>query len=136
MGILKRLPGTTIRRHDDAEGVRWSPVPPYEILENRHLPFARLCAIARFGRCWNLLCNSGRFRTSAPLLWRDGGSPYARGMRVAEAVQASCGRMHAIAPKRLAAALLDVLVGEAGVPAAEARAALERDAREAAWDRS
>ena len=135
-GILKRLPGTVIGRHDAEEGVRWSPVPPYEILENRHIPYARMRAIERFGRCWNLLCNSGRFRTSAPLLWRDGGSPYARGMRVAETLFATCGRMHAIGPKRLAAALFEVLVGEAGVSAAEARAALERDAREAAWDRS
>ncbi|MGI5868619.1 MAG: B12-binding domain-containing radical SAM protein [Kiritimatiellia bacterium] len=136
VGILKRLPGTAIGRHDAAEGVRWSPLPPYEILENRRMPFARLRAIERFGRCWNLLVNSGRFRTSAPMLWRDGGSPYARGMRVMETVFAASGRMHAIGPKRLAAALHDVLVGEAGVPDAEVRAALERDAREAAWDRS
>lgn len=135
VGILKRLPGTAIGRHDAAEGVRWSPVPPYEILENRCIPFERMRAIARFGRCWNWLGNSGRFRTSAPMLWRDGGSPYARAMRVTETLFATCGRMHAIGPKRLAAVLYDVLVDEAGVPAAEARAALERDAREAAWDR-
>ena len=136
VGILKRLPGTAIGRHDAEAGVRWSPVPPCEILENRHVPYARMRAIARFGRCWNLLCNSGRFRASAPLLWRDGGSPYARAMRVAETLYATCGRMHAIGPKRLAAAIGEVLVGEAGVSAAEAHAALERDARDAAWDRS
>src|SRR4029453_7834170 len=48
VGILKRLRGTPIVRHDSAWGVRYSPLAPYEILENRLLDFATLQRLRRF----------------------------------------------------------------------------------------
>ena len=136
VGILKKLPGTAIGRHDEAFAVRWSPVPPYEILENNLISFEEMRNLERFSRCWDLLYNRGRFKASARLLWRDGASPFARVNRVSSMVYSQCGRMHAISPKRLAEAVFTVLTTDGGVPESEAKAALEYDARESAWDRS
>jgi len=69
VGILKRLRGTPIIRHDAEWGMKYSPWPPYEILENRSLDFATLARLRRFAAFWDLYGNSGNFRTSLPLLW-------------------------------------------------------------------
>ncbi len=136
VGILKRLPGTAIGKHDEAYAVKWSPVPPYEILQNNLLSFVQMRELERFSRCWDLLYNRKRFRGSVQMLWRDGTSPFKSVSKVAAFIYEKSGRMHAISPKRLAEAVLHVLVHSCGIPEVEARAALERDARESAWDRS
>ena len=136
VGILKRLPGTAIGKHDETYAVKWSPVPPYEILQNNLLSFVQLRELERFSRCWDLLHNRNRFHTSARMLRRDGASPFERVLKVASFVYGRVGRMHAISPKRLAEAVFEVLVNTSGVSEGEAKAALERDARESAWDRS
>lgn len=129
VGVLKCLPGTSIHRFDADECVRWNPLPPYEILENRHYTFARLREMGRFAKCWDLLFNRGRFCTSAPLLWADGGSPFVRVMDVAEVIYATYQRLHALGPKRIAEALRTVLVNRLGLSEAHVMAALESDAR-------
>lgn len=136
VGILKKLPGTSIGGHDRAYAMKWNPLPPYEILENNLISFEAMRGLERFSRCWDMLYNRGRFRASVPLLWRDGASPYSRVATVAESVYEKSGRMHSLSPKRLAESVYDVLTCKSGVSEAEAKAALERDARESAWDRS
>lgn len=136
VGILKRLPGTAIGRHDKEFSVKWSPVPPYEILENSTFSFEAMREMERFSRCWDMLYNRGRFRTSTPMLWRDGASPFSRVLKVSTSVYDKVGRMHAVSPKRLADSVLEVLTRECSVAESEARAALERDARESAWKNS
>ena len=72
IGILKKLSGTTINRHDQVYGMVYSPDPPYEILQNDLIPFAQMQAMKRLARFWDLVYNSGNFRRTAPLLWEDG----------------------------------------------------------------
>jgi len=69
VGILKRLRGTPIVRHDAEFQMRYSPHPPYELLSNRDLDFPTMQRLRRFARYWDLVANSGNFRTSTPLLW-------------------------------------------------------------------
>ncbi len=71
VGILKRLRGTPIIRHDAAFGMKYSPYPPYEILENNDLDFATLARLRRFAGFWDLYGNSGNFTSSLPLLWKS-----------------------------------------------------------------
>lgn len=61
VGILKRLRGTPIVRHDSEWGMVYSPKPPYEILQNQLLDFATLSKVRRFARFWDLFANSGNF---------------------------------------------------------------------------
>ncbi|MGE4560643.1 MAG: DUF4080 domain-containing protein [Desulfobulbus sp.] len=72
IGILKKLSGTAINRHDQVYGMVYSPDPPYEILQNDLIPFAEMQEMKRFARFWDLVYNSGNFRRTAPLLWEDG----------------------------------------------------------------
>ncbi|MEN9575380.1 MAG: hypothetical protein RL514_3235 [Verrucomicrobiota bacterium] len=69
VGILKRLRGTPIVRHDAEFALRYSGQPPYELLQNRDLDFPLMQRLRRFARYWDLVANSGNFRTSTPLLW-------------------------------------------------------------------
>ena len=72
IGILKKLSGTTINRHDQVYGMIYSPDPPYEILKNDLISFGAMQEMKRLARFWDLVYNSGNFRRTAPLLWEDG----------------------------------------------------------------
>jgi len=70
IGILKKLSGTHINRHDTEHGMVYSDIPPYDILKNNQLSFFDIQTMKRFARFWDLSYNSGNFKTSLPLLWR------------------------------------------------------------------
>ena len=74
VGILKRLRGTPIIRHDVEWGMVYSPNPPYEVLQTRVIDFPTLGRLKRFAAFWDLFANSGRFSAALPLLW-SGASP-------------------------------------------------------------
>ena len=50
VGILKRLRGTPIIRHDAEWGMIYNAHPPYEILQNKLLDFATMQRLRRFGK--------------------------------------------------------------------------------------
>ncbi|MCC7204410.1 MAG: B12-binding domain-containing radical SAM protein [Phycisphaeraceae bacterium] len=133
VGLLKRLRGTPISRHDADFGMVYSPHPPYEILANSLLDFATMQRLRRFARYWDLLANSGRFIATLPLLWSMPGSPaaspFAAFLALTDWVHARTGQTHAIALARLRALLGEYLVQTLGRPAEVIHDALERDAR-------
>ncbi len=69
VGILKRLRGTPIARHNDEWQMVYSPDAPYEILQNKLLTFDDTQRLRRFARHWDLVFNSGNFVETAPLIW-------------------------------------------------------------------
>jgi len=69
VGILKRLRGTPIVRHDAEWRMIYNPQPPYEILQNKLIDFATMQRLRRFGRYWDLVGNSGNFIETTPLIW-------------------------------------------------------------------
>ena len=71
IGILKKLSGTTLDRHDIKFGMRYSDIPPYDILSNDLLSFKDIQNMKRFARFWDLTYNSGNFKKSIVLLWKD-----------------------------------------------------------------
>jgi hypothetical protein len=71
IGILKKLSGTAISRHDRECGMVYSPDPPYEILCNDLIPFARMQEMKRLARFWDLVYNSGNFGRTVRMLWPD-----------------------------------------------------------------
>src|SRR5882724_474526 len=81
VGILKRLRGTPITRHDAEWEMVYHEHPPYEIMRNKLLDFAALQRLRRFARYWDLVGNSGNFISTTPLLWRGGESPFWEFMR-------------------------------------------------------
>jgi radical SAM superfamily enzyme YgiQ (UPF0313 family) len=71
LGILKKLSGTAINRHDEQHDMLYSTIPPYELLQNNLISFARMQELKRMARYWDLVYNSGNFRSTVPLLWPD-----------------------------------------------------------------
>ena len=69
VGILKRLRGTPIVRHNAEWLMVYNAHPAYELLQNRLLDFATMQRLRRFARYWDLVGNSGNFITTTPLLW-------------------------------------------------------------------
>jgi radical SAM superfamily enzyme YgiQ (UPF0313 family) len=87
VGLLKRLRGAPIARHDGPEAMVYSPAPPYEILRNRVIDFPTMQRLRRFARYWELVGNSGNFVDTLPLFWA--GAPSAGGLRVAERLRSA-----------------------------------------------
>lgn len=96
VGILKRLRGTPIVRHDGEWAMIYSPHAPYEVLSTRLIDFATMCRLRRLARYWDLLANSGRFVHSLPLLLA-GESPFARFMYLSDWLWTTTKQTHGIA---------------------------------------
>lgn len=119
VGILKRLRGTPIVRHDQAWGMVYNPHPPYEVLQTKLISFAQMQRMRRFARYWDLVANSGNFVRSKTLLWRAPvsgtlGSPFAAFLKWSDWLYARLGRTDAIALGRLAGFLFQYLTEELG----------------------
>jgi radical SAM superfamily enzyme YgiQ (UPF0313 family) len=130
VGILKRLRGTPIVRHDAEWQMVYNPQPPYEILQNRLIDFATMQRFRRFAKYWDLVGNSGNFVATAPLLWRDA-SPCANFLRLTDWLYARLGRTDTIALARLAELVFEFLTGELKLGAATVAEALCAD-----WQRA
>lgn len=72
IGILKKLSGTTLSRHDEIYGMKYCDKPPYDILKNDLISFEQMQKMKRFARFWDMVYNSGNFKRIAPLLWKEG----------------------------------------------------------------
>ena len=75
VGILKRLRGTPIFRHDAEWQMIYNTHPAYEILQNKLIDFATMQRLRRFARYWDLVGNSGNFVATTPLIWTGFGVP-------------------------------------------------------------
>ena len=131
VGILKRLRGTPIVRHDAEWQMIYNPHPPYEILQNKLVDFATMQRLRRFARYWDLIGNSGNFVESTPLIWdvaqvsdlcKNKGnftdqrsvppSPFAAFLRFSDWLHGRTGRTDSIALVRLMELLFEFLTGE------------------------
>ena len=129
VGILKRLRGTPIGRHDAEWGMVYNPHPPYEILQSRLIDFATMQRMRRFARYWDLVGNSGNFVESAPLIWSGGASPFRAFMRWSDWLHGRIGRTDGIALARLMELLFEFLVSDLKLDVAETAGAMWNDYR-------
>ncbi len=120
VGLLKRLRGTPIVRHDRDWGMVYSPSPPYEILQTKLIDFFTMQRLRRFARYWDLVANSGNFSEVAPAL-----STFEHFMRFSDWLYAETRQTHGIARSRLAE-LLGAYLGREITPS---KAATSRQAK-------
>jgi len=128
VGLLKRLRGTPIFRHDEEWGMVYSPIPPYEILQNRLIDFFTMQQLSRFAHCWDLVGNSGRFVETTPLFWTDGASPFAEFRRFSDWLCARESRRVGIALPHLLEQVFVFLTRERGLASVAVAESLCRDA--------
>jgi hypothetical protein len=127
VGILKRLRGAPIARHDNEWGMVYNPFPPYEILKTRTMSAAELGQIRRFARAFDLVANRGNFEESLPMLWQGGGSPFIQFLAWSEWLCAQVPTTQGVALTRLLELWFRYLTQEAGLPPREVAAAIWRD---------
>ncbi len=125
VGILKRLRGTSIDRHSDRFGIRYSPDAPYNILCSGLIDFKTMQGLSRFARYWEMVANTGRFGHTLPLLL--GSDPYTRFLRFSDWLYATTQQTHRIALERLFDLIQQWLTEEAGMNAETTLAALVLD---------
>lgn len=101
VGILKRLRGTPIIRHDAEWQMVYSPSPPYEILQTKLIDFETMQRLRRFARYWDLVANSGNFLESTPLIWKDA-SPFQSFLQFSDWLFARSRATHGISLGHLA----------------------------------
>lgn len=116
VGILKRLRGTPIVRHDSEWQMVYSLQPPYEILQNKLIDFAAMQRLRRFARYLDLVANSGNFVESTPLVWSVGtGSPFWSFLRFSDWLFGRIGRNHSIGLDHLGESIFRYLTDELGI---------------------
>ncbi len=127
VGILKRLRGTPIVRHDAEWQMIYSPHPTYEILQTRLIDFPTMQRLRRFARYWDLVGNSGNFLETTPLIWSNDASPFHAFLRWSDWLYGRTGRTDAIALSRLMEFLFSFLTGELQLPPRPVAEAMWRD---------
>ncbi len=99
LGILKRLRGVPLNRHNEQYQLRYNPQAPYNILTTRDIDFTGMQRVNRFARFWDMIANSGRFKNTLPLIVSD--SPFNYFMQLSDSLYQSSGRTWKISLKRL-----------------------------------
>jgi radical SAM superfamily enzyme YgiQ (UPF0313 family) len=112
VGILKRLRGAPVARHDEEWRMIYDPNPPCEILQTAQCDFAAMQRLRRFARYWDLVGNSGNFVETTPLIWSGGASPFESFMRWSVWLHERVKRTDAIALTRLMESLFVFLTDE------------------------
>jgi len=129
VGILKRLRGTPIVRHDAEWGMVYSPHAPYEVLETKVMDFATLQKMRRFARYWDLVANSGNFVQTLPMIWEEG-SAFWGFMKFGEWLYDRTGeRTHGIALRALGEMIFEYLTENLGRDSSDVARVLAQDHR-------
>lgn len=138
VGILKRLRGTPIVRHDTEWQMVYSPHPPYEILSTKLMDFPIVQQMRRFAKYWDAIANSGNFLESVPLIWNgftefdsettsEHCSPFAEFRSLSEWLFDQERKTHGIPLSRLIELLFEYLTNVKTLPSTDVAAALWRD---------
>jgi hypothetical protein len=107
LGILKRLRGAPLNRHNAPYHLTYNPKAPYNILKTDRIDFAAMQRVNRFARFWDMIGNSGRFMNTLPMLL--GNAPFDRFMQLSDALYEQAGATWKIALKRLFELLYKVM---------------------------
>lgn len=127
VGMLKRLRGTPIIRHDAAYEMLYAAEPPYEILQNKDLPFPEMQRLRRFAKFWDLLGNSGNFRDTLALWLDSSPAPFGHFLALSDWLHARLGATDSIALQRLSPLVFQFLTEQAHLPPTPLARALWRD---------
>jgi len=127
IGILKKLSGTTMSRHDKAYGMIYSDKPPYDILSNSLVSFSEIQRMKRFARFWDITYNSGKFVKSLKLIW--GKDAFSGFLAFADWVYATAQMTHQISFKRMCELVYCYLTQELGCDEFEAAKIIAEDTR-------
>lgn len=125
LGILKRLRGAPINRHTVEYQMKYSPAPPYTVLQTRDISFEELQRVGRFARYWDIFGNQGRFKNTLPLIMGD--VPFARFLAFTDALFAHESSTWKIALRRQFVLIFQLVPEVLSIDQDELFAALQQD---------
>jgi hypothetical protein len=125
LGILKRLRGMPMAAQEEAYKLVFNPNPPYEILSTKDIDFVTMQRLRRLARYWDLIANSGRFKTTLETILSH--TPFAQFMLLSDWLHATTGQTHKISLKRLFDLLFQALTELFGLEETHAREVLRID---------
>jgi len=125
VGILKRLKGSPIIRHTVEHQLVFNPNPPFSILASDTVDYATVQEINRFARYWDLIANSGRFKSALGLLLGD--TPFNRFELIAKSLFTRTGQTHKISLLRLYDFVYEIAIEDLDLTPEIIREALQKD---------
>jgi len=126
LGLLKRLRGTPIARHDRSHGMIYSEKPPYAVLQSAAVSAEEIRRFTRLARYWDLVANSGRFNQSLRLL-TDGLSAYAAFSDFSDWLWKQVGETANLTPEQLVDAVYEYLTDVRSLDVENVRSSLLSD---------
>ncbi len=133
VGILKRLRGAPLKRHEEEYSMVHNPDPPYELLSNSTLDFSTMQRMKRFAAFWDKIVNSGRFQNGGRLLLDGHDGAFEAFLRFSDDLSDRFGRSHAIGVDALAEEMTRYLIMEKGLTEDSVRDSILADMR--SWGR-
>lgn len=116
VGILKRLKGAPIARHDQKFEMVYSKHSPFQILKTKDISYFEIQKMNRFAKYWDQISNSGHFKTFIYELKNktltDGSSFFHTFLRLTDFLFEKHGQAHAISLMGLTESLLEFLTQE------------------------
>jgi radical SAM superfamily enzyme YgiQ (UPF0313 family) len=125
MGILKRLRGAPLNRHNENYQLRYNPDAPYNILTTKDISFTEMQRVNRFARYWDMIGNSGRFINTLPLVLAE--QPFDNFMQLSDALHQLAGSSWKIALKRLFELIYTILTEQLSLSEEAVKSALALD---------
>ena len=132
VGILKRLKGTPIIRHDQEFQMVYEDAPPFQILKNKEMSFSEVQYMSKFAKFWDLTANSGNFISTMKFILESdslthiGVSPFDRFKSLTTYMLKKHAESHSIALNALAETLFQFMK-ESGVGESSAKDVLIHD---------
>lgn len=127
LGLLKKLPGTTLDRHCAHWGLVFDTKPPYSLQSNALLSSEEIDRLQRFAAYWERLANHNPFPNTLPMVLAGHRSAFAAFMHLSDWLFAGFGRTHSLSLDDLCAALFAYLTYELRHDHETARRALAAD---------
>jgi len=127
LGILKKLRGAPIAKHDVEWQMVYNTSPPYDVLQTAALSFIELQQLRRFARYWDIIVNNGRFPETSKLIWQNQPSVFGAFMEWSIWIYEQTHTTFGFTPARLAQLLEAFLTGTRVLNAKTVRHAIDTD---------
>ena len=110
VGILKRLKGAPLVRHEKEFKLVYSSQSPFQLLQNVDLDFVSMQKLHRFSRFWDQVANSGHFLEFTQAMIHRGqiaGDVFEQFWKMSEFLSSNLGQSHSVSRQRLKEALIE-----------------------------
>jgi hypothetical protein len=108
VGILKRLKGTPIVRHEKTFQLNYSTKAPYQILSTKDVSAYEIQLMVRFAKYWDLISNSGQFPRTSSFL-KNQASAFQEFSQLTDFLYHRLGRIHGVPLLKYAELLFEYL---------------------------